>query len=107
MSYLIDFFIAYLLTNIIEFIPFNLLIKKKLSFKLPRLILINSVTLPLLWLFLPFFYQTYFLSLFIGEVLVVLAETILIKFLLKQEWLDAFKVSLLMNFLSASAGLLV
>lgn len=107
MTYIIDFFIAYILTNVIEFIPFSFLIKKDLKFKVPRLILINSITLPVFWTAMLFVRENYYLVFFISEILICVAEAILIKRLLKQSWKTSFMTSIIMNFLSAAAGFLI
>ena len=104
---LFSFLAAYLLTNLLEIAPFSLLLKKTFKSKISALLLINLITLPLLWLVLPFFYQHYLVAFLIAEALVVVAEAALIRLLLKQTALVSFKCSLLMNVLSAVVGLIL
>jgi len=98
------FVAAYFFTNLLEIAPFALLIKKPFVHKLLALLLINSITLPLLWLILPFFYQQYFVAFIIAEFLVVLAETVLIKRLLDQTTFASFKAAMIINAFSAAIG---
>ena len=98
------FLAAYLLTTLLEIVPFSLLIKKAFAQKLLALLLINSITLPLLWLALPFFYQHYFAAFVVAELLVVLAETALIRILLDQTIFTSLKVAVIINVLSAAIG---
>ena len=99
-----QFLAAYLLTNFLEIVPFSLLIKKPFTHKLLALLFINSITLPLLWLALPFFYQHYFAAFIVAEFLVVLAETVLIRWFLNQPILASLKVAVIINAFSAAVG---
>ena len=99
-----SFVTAYLLTNLLEIVPFSLLIKKPFDQKLLALLLINSITLPLLWITLPFFYQQYIVAFIIAEALVVFGETVLIKLLLDQTTFTSFKVAVIINVISAAVG---
>jgi len=101
---IIGFFTAFLLTNALEAVPFFLLIKRPFQQKLTILLLINSLTLPLVWIFLPLFYEYYFFAFLAAEALVIAAETALIKFILKQTTKNSFKTAAAMNILSAAIG---
>jgi hypothetical protein len=81
---IINFFVAFVLTNIIEFIPFYFFIKEKLEKKVFYLFLINSITLPIIWFFLPFFFENYIVVFVLFELLIFFIESILIKFFLKK-----------------------
>jgi len=101
------FLAAYILTNIIEFIPFTFLINRTTKEKGITLIIINSLTLPALWLVLPLFYDYYPFSFLVAEFLIVIVEAFLIKLLLAQSLLKSFEVSLIMNSLSALVGIVI
>lgn len=102
-----SFIVAYLLTNAIELLPLHLLIKKPLNLKLRSLIITNSITLPIVWLVLPLFFNNYFFGFFLIEGFVIVAETYLLKILLKENLKNAFIVALTMNVPSAAIGLLL
>jgi hypothetical protein len=102
-----NFLIAFLLTNIIEFIPFNFFVRDKLEKKIFYLLLINIITLPIIWFFLPFFFDNYLIFFVLFEIIVFLIESILIKFILKKNFLFALKLSFIMNFLSAIIGFIL
>jgi len=104
---LFNFLLAYALTNLIEFVPFHLMVKKPFKEKAMKLVLINTMTLPLLWFLLPFFFEHYLLAFVIFEALVVVAETALLKVLLRLPFKQAFKVALVMNVLSAGTGFIL
>lgn len=101
-----DFLLAYILTNLIELIPFNFLIKKPFQKKILFLILINSITLPLFWFLFPFFFDYFLLAFMFFELLIVIFESFLIKFLLNQSLKSSFIISFSMNFFSAVIGFL-
>jgi len=107
MHYFYLFLIAFALTNLIEFIPFNFFVKLKIKPKIIALILINSITLPVVWLILPFFATVHLIALPLIECAVVIAETFLIKIMLKQKLSLAFKTAFIMNLLSTIAGLIL
>ncbi len=108
MSQVAFFFItAFLVTKLIELVPFALFIKRQFKHKLSVLLLINMLTLPLLWLILPFFYLHYLAAFLVAEALVIVAEAALIKLLLNQTALTSLKTSVLMNVLSAAIGLIL
>jgi len=102
-----SFLLAYFLTNALEFIPFLLLIKKPLKEKVLKLILINTITLPIVWIIFPVFPADFGTAFIVIETLVILAETFLIMKLLKQQLLHAYKVAAIMNVLSALLGLIL
>lgn len=101
------FFLAFFLTNLIEFFPFYFLIKKPFKEKVFFLVLVNSITLPTLWLLLPFFFDYYLSAFLFFELSIVVIEAFLIMFLLKQNLKNSFIVSFSMNFLSAGIGFLL
>ena len=104
MTYPVSFLFAFVLTILLEFFPFMFFLRGCFKTRFLYLVLINAVTLPLLWVFMPFFYRFYPVSLLFGEILVVVAEAVLIVFLLEKNWGKAFKASILMNALSALVG---
>lgn len=105
MTYTIySFLIAYFLTNLLEFFPLHFMIKKPLRRKLAVLVLLNSITMPFVWLILPFFYSNYLMAFIIAELLVVVAEAAIIRRFLGQLPVTSLKVSALMNLLSAAVG---
>jgi hypothetical protein len=102
-----SFFVAFVLTNIIEFIPFNFFVKEKIEKKVFYLLLINSITLPIIWFFLPLFFENYIIFFILFELLIFFIESILIKIFLKKDFLFALKLSFIMNFLSALIGFIL
>ncbi len=98
------FFLAFVFTNFLEFFPLNFLVKKPFWEKLAVLFLINAVTLPILWLVLPFFFSHYLQAFVVAEFLVLVAEVFLVRLLLHQSRNVALKVSVAMNLLSALVG---
>lgn len=98
----IGFLLAYALTNIIEFIPFYFLIKPPLRKKISALLLINAISLTIVWLVLPFFFAQYLIAFILIEIFVILFETGLIKIFLRQPIQNSFKTALVMNVLSAA-----
>lgn len=107
IPFICSFLAAYLLTNLIEFFPFNYFIKEPLKEKIWKLVLINSITLPIVWIVLPFFYSQYLIAFIVAEVLVVIAETFLIKILIGMKIRDSFKIAAVMNILSAVIGFFI
>ncbi|MFH1586951.1 MAG: hypothetical protein ABID38_03790 [Candidatus Diapherotrites archaeon] len=106
----LDFLQAFILTNIIEIIPFYLILRKEFPAKelVKTLLAINAITLPLVWLILPFGFEFFLIAFLIVEIAVVVAETTLAKFFLKNiSWKMAFTAAFAMNFLSAAIGLLI
>ncbi|MFH1404052.1 MAG: hypothetical protein ABIH11_07280 [Candidatus Altiarchaeota archaeon] len=95
-----SFLHAFILTNLLESIPYSLIIRRPLGLKLSALVLINTLTLPLLWLILPFFYDNYVIALLMMEAVIVLTEAYLTKILLKQPLKTALKASITSNILS-------
>ncbi len=102
--FLFCFFVAFLLTNFIEFFPLILLVKKPLKEKAVALVLINAITLPIVWVASRVFYNYYAAATVLLEVFAIAAETGLIKIALKQNLKDSFKAAFAMNFLSATIG---
>jgi len=93
---------AYLLTCIIEFPFIYFFIHASLEKKALTLIAINLVTLPLLWLLTPYFFQNYLPALAVAELLIVFFEAWLIKKAFQTSL--ALKISLAMNFVSFAIG---
>ncbi len=106
-TFLHYFFIAFLLTNLIEFFPLVLLIKKPVKEKVFALVLINAITLPIVWIVTQMFYTNYLVVTILLEIFVIIAETGLIKIALNQKLKDSLKAAFIMNFLSASIGSVV
>ncbi|MBN1941528.1 MAG: hypothetical protein JW772_05095 [Candidatus Diapherotrites archaeon] len=103
MNFFLAFLIAFGLTNAIEFVPQHFLVKKKIKPKLLALLFINAITLPIVWLVLPFFFFQYFFALIIIEALVILVEGIALRLLLGLTRKNAFQASIAMNLLSTAA----
>ena len=105
-----DFLSAFILTNLIEIIPLYLILWKEFPAKelVKTLLAINAITLPLVWLILPFGFEFYIFAFLAVEIAVVAAETALIKFFLEGiDWKMAFTAAFVMNFLSDAIGLLL
>ena len=106
MNYTLEsFIIAFLITNVIEFFPLHFLIKKSTNLKLKALLITNAITLPIVWLVFPLFFDIYIAGFIVIESAVIIAETYLLKILLKENLGRAFIASLAMNALSALIGL--
>jgi len=101
---MINFILAFSLTNLIEFFPFHFLIKKPVKEKILFLVLINFITLPIFWILFPFFFDYYLIAFLVFELVIVIIEAFLIMFLLNQSLKNSFLVSFLMNFFSALIG---
>ncbi|MBU0661867.1 hypothetical protein KKH30_03435 [Candidatus Micrarchaeota archaeon] len=104
MNYFIYFLSAFLLTNALEFMPLHLLVKAELKRKIVLLLIINAITLPVLWALLPLFYSHYLPAFIALEVLVFVAESFLLMKLFRIPPALAVKASFAMNLLSAAAG---
>jgi len=105
MSLIYSFVIAYFLTNLIEFIPLHFLHKADLKEKIVGLLKINTITLPVVWLLLSFFFNEYYFFAFVViEILVVLAETFLIRTVFNRNIKDSFTIAAAMNISSAVIG---
>ncbi|MBT4192028.1 MAG: hypothetical protein HOE11_01855 [Candidatus Diapherotrites archaeon] len=98
------FLLAFALTNLIEFVPFNFFVSGKAKNNLLFILVINSITLPLIWVFLPFFFENYLFFFVLFEIMIFLIETILIKIITTKELLFSAKTALVMNLLSAFIG---
>ncbi len=102
---IIPFLLAFAVTNALEFPFYHYFIRKTLKEKITAVLLINLVTLPLLWIALPLFFENYLAGFMAAEAAVVLAETILIKLALRQTTKNSFKIAGLANLVSAVFGL--
>ncbi len=91
-----------ILTIIIEYLVFLWFIKKDYLNLFLYSLIINSITLPagtyLIW---------HGWSFFVVEMGIFIAETILIKFLLKQRWREALKISLAANGITSLLSFLI
>ena len=67
----------------------------------------SITTLPYLWFILPMMLSTYLLRLIIGESVIFMVETVLIRFLVNIRWKHAVLLSFIANGASIIAGLLV
>lgn len=101
------FFSAWLLTILIETITLFLIAKfcrKSWTIKNRKIILTwilaSTVTLPLLWLVLPIFFSNYWIYVIVGEILVTIIETFIIKYSLKIERKMAILASVICNLCS-------
>ncbi len=114
MFYETKFLISLILTEVIEVPVVYVLVKfvfgkfppKKISSLriLGFAFLASLLTLPYLWFVMrPYFDQRYYV--YIGEIIVFLAEGFLYWFGLKVRWYEAFSVSLIANFISWYFGL--
>jgi hypothetical protein len=103
-----SYFISLLFTQVIELAITYLLIKKK--FLLIILLLINLITHPLVnylfWVnqFLSFFIVNWF-NVFIFELLIIIVEWLLLKFVVKVKSVELLKLSLIINLSSFFFGL--
>ena len=93
---------AYLITCAIEFPFIYFFVRASLEKKILVLLAINLVTLPLLWLLLPYFFQNYLLSLAVAELGIALFEAWLIKKAINSR--NALRTAIAMNFASAAIG---
>ena len=100
----IEFLIAYLITNIIEFIFFHICLRGGLRKEAISILIINIVTMPIIWLGLPLFFNYYLLAFVFFESLIIILETIFIQIITQRKILFSLKVSILMNSLSAIIG---
>ena len=105
MNYLVQWFLAFSLTNIIEFIPFYFFLRGDQKERILVLLKVNLVTHPLLWLVLPLFFDYYLIALLLLEILIIISETLLLKSFLKIGFTESAKISVVMNMLSAVLGL--
>lgn len=90
-------------TILIEFLIFYLILKQKPLILLFYSVIINTLTLPVA----TYFYLVVYHNFILIEVLVVIIEAILIKFLLEISYKKAILVSLVANFTTAMVGLLI
>jgi len=106
----LTFLQAFILTNIIEFIVFFIILRKELPAKelAKTLLAINAITLPLVWLILPFGFEFFLITYLVFEIAVIVVETALIRFFLKDiDWKLAFITAFVMNFITAALGLVI
>jgi len=105
MIFVLNFLIAYFLTNIIEFVPIHLILKSDFKKEIVGLLKINTITLPVVWIVLAFFFnENYFAMFVIVELLVIVAETLLVKKIFKKQLKESFLISVAMNIPSALIG---
>ncbi|MFH1390769.1 MAG: hypothetical protein ABIH20_00475 [Candidatus Diapherotrites archaeon] len=105
MNLVSSFLLAYVLTNLIEFIPLHLILKKNFNEEIIGLLKINTITLPVVWIVLSFFFnEDFFAAFVIVELLVVLTETIFIKRIFRKQFKESLLIASAMNILSAAIG---
>jgi len=111
IAYELDFLKSLLLTIMIE--SFVLIMIVKYYLKKPiawdRLLFLgifpSFATLPYLWFILPIFFVNNFTAyIWAGEISVTLLETIILFFILRFTWKEAFLLSALANFASYTIG---
>ena len=108
MNLILSFLIAYLLTNLIEFVPLHLILKNNFKKEIIGLLKINTITLPIVWIVLSFFFNAnYFTAFIIIELLVIAAETIWVKQIFKKQLKESLIISATMNIPSAIIGFFV
>lgn len=103
-----------LLTLLLEFAVYIFAVKRPLMQSAGYAVIVNIITQPLAQLaFYEFYYSSYYESLgffpfFTAvELLVITAEMFLLRFLLRSDYKEALRISLLANIFSAGAGLLI
>ena len=108
------FWIAWILTVLIETIVLVLLVKifwKKdelWNWKLVGAgILASTITLPILWFCLPYFFADYMVYVVFWEIFVTLLEVVIIKFILKIDWRKAIILSVACNLVSFVSWLFI
>ena len=112
MSYGFFFFLSLLLTLAVEipallfFAKYLLKIKSQAKEILYWGVFVNLFSLPYLWFVFPLFISSHNYIL-IGEILVVLIETIILLKVLKINFKNAFILSLIANVASYLAGLII
>ena len=116
MIYEYEFLLALVLTVIIETIVLFIIVRK--LFKINKKKISNSIliflgifcsfsTLPYLWYILPFFIKDYFYFVLIGEIFVILIESLIYYFVLKLNYKRSFIISLICNLASFLIGTLI
>ena len=112
MSYGAYFLLSLLLTLVVEiptlFLVARYLLKIKIEAKeiLYRGVFVNLFSLPYLWFIFPLFISSHNYIL-IGEILVVLIEAVILLKVLKIKFKNAFVLSLIANFSSYLAGIVL
>lgn len=99
---MIHYFIAWFITVVVEFAILWLFIKKTPEKLFLYSLLINSFTLPIA----TYSYENIITNIYIIEISVILAESILIMILLQIKYKKAFLISLIANFVTTVIGFL-
>ena len=108
MNLILSFLIAYLLTNLIEFVSLHLILKNDFKKEIIGLLKINTITLPIVWIVLSFFFNENYLTAFvIVELLVIAVETIFVKQLFKKQLKESLIISASMNIPSTIIGFFI
>jgi len=102
MSPMYWYILSLIITILIEFGVIWIFIRKDISKLFLYAVLINSFTLPIA----TFSYQNIIDNFFLIEILVLLAESILIMLLLKTKYSKALLISFVANFITAMISLL-
>jgi len=116
MIYEYEFLLSFAITIIIETIILFIIVRK--LFKINQRKISNSIllflgvfcsfsTIPYLWFVLPFFIRNYIYYIIIGELLVLLVESLIYYFVLKIGYKKSFIISLLCNLASFLIGSLI
>ena len=103
--YLLSFFKAFLLTVLIEFLVLYLFARKKASKAFAAVLLVNCLSLPVVWFVIPLIANSYLTYVFLAELFAVLSEAALLRILLQFSYKRAMAVSMTMNIASFLAGL--
>jgi len=102
MNLMIQYLLALLITILVEFVIIWVFIRKEPSKLFLYSILMNSFTLPIA----TYGYQDILNNLFVIEILVVFAESILIMLLLRIRYVKALCISFIANLITALISLL-
>jgi len=103
-----DFIFSYFLTLLIEIPIFFHLSNKKFSKNLLfKLILINSITLFIIWFLFPLLNLDYSIQISLSELFVFLVESLLFIFLINLKLKDAIKISFIANLISFLIGFIL
>lgn len=101
-----SFLKGYLITVLVEFLvlcPYARQTRRSTIFF--AVLLLNSLSLPVVWFVIPFLINRYFEYLIVAEFFAVLSETVLLKVLLRFSYTRAAAASLTMNMASFVIGL--
>jgi len=112
IKYLQNLFITVLIETIFLFISVRFIFKIKKSNVNNRLIILagilcSSVTLPYIWFVLPVLIENYYVFMVIAEGFAIIAESIIIFYLLKLSLKKSFIISLICNIFSFASGELI